>query len=88
MFAPVTYQNNPVANAMMQDTAKHRVTLSKMRDDLRASYWQHHAAVAEAEFPIGMEQTIALRKLGQLAEALGKVEAAYAAVTHVGCWLD
>jgi hypothetical protein len=84
----VSYENNPVANNLMQDVAAYRPVLLKVRDDLRAAYWKHHAAIAEASFSVNGDQTVALRKLGQLAEALGRAEAAYTAVAHVGCWLD
>lgn len=84
----VTYSNNPAANAIIEDTSEARSVLRTMRDDARELYWKHHKALAAHPFKDFSDQTVALRKLGQLADALGQIEAAYSAINRIGCWLD
>lgn len=85
---PVTYENNEPANAIIDAVGPAREALQQHRESLREIYWEHHAAVAKHGFKRSSYQTDALRKLGQVAEALGKVEAAHAALARVQCWND
>lgn len=89
MFDPVTYQNNPFANDLMLNAVgASKQPLYEMVATLRKQYWEAHAALSTTSFDTKKDQTVAMRKLGQLAELIAALEEAHSRAARLGCWLQ
>lgn len=87
MFDPVNYEGNKVANAVASLTRSTAENLVPQIKDLESAYWMLSAQLKETAYSDPNDQLTAMRRLGQLAEAIAALKEAKTVCVHAGCWL-
>ena len=88
MFNAVQYDNVHIANDIADDAALVKDQIRENIDALRRVYFKAHEQLGKASYRSPREQTIDMRRLGQLADLIGKLEDAHSAAARCKCWID
>lgn len=82
------YQGTTAANPIADIGDSLADHLRSEVDSLRKQYFELSEKVSNHAYMPSSDQIIDMRRLGQLAELIGRLEDARAAANHCRCWLD
>lgn len=88
MHNAVEYNGNEIANTVANETRALAREIDAKTKLLKAQYFELTDKLMNTTYVEAKEQTVAMRRLGQLAECIGKLEQTKTKLVRAGCWLD